>query len=97
MLASYDPMARRKKMDYFPVQCLHGQSACLCGGHPQGCGVPETSCLACPLGHRALLHGQGGGLSAAPSTRAAHSREADDAKDRAQALDITDPSQTFSP
>ena len=40
------------------------------------------------LRYRARLHGQGGGLTAASSARAAHRGEAVEAKDRAQALNV---------
>ena len=50
-----------------------------------------------PLEHHALLHGQGGCLSTVSSACAAHSGEAVDAEDRAQAPHVADTSETLRP
>jgi transposase-like protein len=75
----------------------HRESIGLCGGYSQGCGVPETQDFARPLWDHPVLHGQGGGLSAASPARAAHSREVDDAEDRAQASHVADTLETPRP
>src|SRR5882672_11689313 len=44
MLASYDPMARRKKMVYVPVQCLHCQSTEVIKAGKQANGTQRYQC-----------------------------------------------------
>src|SRR5258705_6444293 len=44
MLALYDPMARRKKMVYVPVQCLHCQSTEVIKAGKQANGTQRYQC-----------------------------------------------------